>query len=146
MSFYADKAVLTTSMLTKFGRTCQIITPAITTYNPDTGLVEPVSVAGTIWDAGSTTWDAGLTIWDGEDGESAETSTDVKAADFAMKGNTYQPNTNVQEGDRYALVNAVVDITVDNKIVMDGVTWSIIAVEKLAPSGISVMYKLHIRK
>jgi len=146
MSFYADKAVLTTSMLTKFGRTCQIITPALGTYNPDTGLVESAIVAGTIWDLGATTFDGGLTTWDGEGGIGVETSTDVKAADFAMKGNTYQQNTNVQEGDRYALVNAVVDITVDNKIVMDGVTWSIIAVEKLAPSGVSVMYKLHIRK
>lgn len=142
---YPKMAETATSLLTKFGRTCQIITPSIGSYNTNTGLVESVSSA-TIWDGGTTTWDGGLTTWDGT-GIGVDTTTNVKCADFAVRGNQYIGNTQIQNDDRYCLVDASIDeITVDMRIVIDGITWNIIKAEKLAPNGTNVLFKLYIRK
>jgi len=142
---YPKMAETGASLLTKFGRTCQIITPAESAYNPDTGLVEPIGGIATIWDLGLTTWDGELTTWDGNGG--TDITTYVKLADFDVRGIQYSGNTQIQNDDRYCLVDASIDeITVDMKAVIDGVTWNIIKVEKLAPNGTNVLFKVYIRK
>jgi hypothetical protein len=146
MSFYSEIASTSNSLLAEFGRVCQIATPPIGIYNTNTGTVE-YSSTYTTWDASATTWDGGATTWDAEAGTGTETSTDVFCADFAMSGNTYAQNTNIQAGDRYALVSTAINsIDVTNKLIIGGVRWNIVAVKTIAPAGENVLYKCHIRK
>jgi len=80
-----------------------------------------------------------------------ETSTDVKACDFDFEdksgGQMYQSDDLVQVGDRYALVApSITAIDTSDKLVIDGVTWSIVNVKRLAPAGVTVLWQVHIRK
>jgi hypothetical protein len=75
-----------------------------------------------------------------------ETTTDVIGCDFAMKDNAYTSGL-VQTGDRYCLIGqSVSDINVSDRLIIDGITWHIINVQKLAPAAIVVLWRVHIRK
>lgn len=114
---YVKSASTATKLLTNFGRTIQHIAVSEGVYDPTTG---------------------GVT--------NTETSTDCIACDFDFKANQYDGNL-VQFGDRYALLdNTISNIDVSDKLVIDSVTWSIVKVEKLAPAGVLVMWKVQIRK
>jgi hypothetical protein len=115
---YVKSAATATKLLTQFGRdiTHRQITEG--TYNPATGTVS-----------------------------NTETNATVKAVDLAVKGNEYQNNTLIQAGDRYALLAPSVQaVDVSDKLIIDGTLWNIIAVEKLAPANVLVMWKVFIRK
>jgi hypothetical protein len=76
-----------------------------------------------------------------------ETDTIVQAVDFSVKGNEYQNNTLIQVGDRYALLAPSISaVDVSDKLIIDSVAWNIVAVEKLAPAGELVLWKVFIRK
>jgi hypothetical protein len=123
MSFdYANSANTALRLITRFGRTIQVVTVAEGVYNPETG---------------TTT--------------NTETSTDVMACDFDFSdkshGQMYQSDSLVQKGDRYALIAPTVTvINTSDKLVIDSVTWSIINVKKLAPAGRLVLWNCHIRR
>jgi hypothetical protein len=119
---YTRSANTARRLLTKFGRTIQHVAVTEGTYNPET----------------STSTDTTV-------------STDVKAADFDFDdksgGQMYQESGLVKVGDRYALVAPdVAEITTSDTLIIDGVTWTIKGVKKLAPAGVLVMWECHIRK
>lgn len=117
MSFdYAKPANTALKLLERFGRTIQHVSVIEGVYDPAT----------------TTSTDTTIT-------------TDVIGADFAVKDNNYKSEL-VQAGDRYCLIGRGVDIDVSDKIIIDGVTWNIYRVEKLAPAGIVVLLKVYIRK
>lgn len=117
MTFNYNKAASTAlKLLSKFGRTIQHIAVVEGTYNPATGTVTNV-----------------------------ETSTNLTACDFAMKDNSYSMDL-VQAGDRRAIFTTNLLVNVSDKLVIDGVTWSIYLVKKLAPSGINILFECYIRK
>lgn len=114
---YSHVAQTALNLIAKFGRTVQHIAVIEGIYDPSTGAVT-----------------------------NTETSTNVMACDFAMKDNTYA-NGLVQAGDRYALVgNTISNINVSDRLIIDGVTWTINRVEKIAPAAILVAWKVFIRK
>lgn len=105
------------SLLNNFGRVIQVITATDGEYDTETSKKTNTSI-----------------------------STDVVACDFSYRGNVYDGNM-VQIGDRYALLsNTIVNVDVSAKLIIDGVTWSIVKVEKLAPAGVVVLWKVQIRK
>jgi hypothetical protein len=113
---YIKSAGTARKLLTNFGRTIEHIQTVEGSYVPGVGVT-------------NTT-----------------TSTNVLAADFDMKGNEYKIDL-VQMGDRYALISPdVSNIDVTDKLIIDGVTWNIINVERLSPAGVLVLWKCHIRK
>ena len=115
---YAKSALTARKLLANFGRTIQHQKVTEGTYNPDTGAVINTTL-----------------------------NTDVKACDFDFKGQEYQANSLVQIGDRYALVASdILAIDTSDKLIIDTVTWNIINVEKLAPAGVSVLWKCQIRR
>ena len=114
---YAQSAATAKRLLSKFGRKIQHQRVNEGAYDPSTGTVTSTTI-----------------------------STNVLAADFAMKGNEYADASLIQMGDRYALVSPEVTIDVTDKLMIDGVTWNILNVQKLAPSGTAVLWKCHIRK
>jgi hypothetical protein len=113
---YASSAQTALNLIAKFGRTIQHISVSEGTYNPAT-----------------TT------------STNTETTTDVQGCDFSLKDNEYKSGL-VQTGDRYCLIGQGVDINVSDRLIIDGVTWNIYRVEKIAPAGVVVMYKAYIRK
>jgi len=118
MSFdYSKPASTALSLIAKFGRTIQHISVANGIYDTATG---------------------GVT--------NSETSTDCKGCDFDYKGNKYDGDL-VQVGDRYALIDSTItSMDVADKLIIDGVTWSIFNVSKLAPAGVLLLWKVQIRK
>jgi ethanolamine utilization microcompartment shell protein EutS len=115
---YIRSASTATKLITNFGRDITHVEVIEGTYNPATG---------------------GVT--------NTTTETTVKAVDFAVKGNEYINGTLVQAGDRYALLEpSIAAVDVSDKLIIDSVTWNIIAVEKLAPANVLVMWKVFIRK
>lgn len=114
---YVKTAGTATKLLTNFGRTIQHIAVAEGIYDPEASEVT-----------------------------NTETSTDCIACDFDFKANQYDGDL-VQFGDRYAIINnAVSNIDVSDKLVIDSVRWSIVKVEKIAPAGTLVMWKVQIRR
>ena len=82
----------------------------------------------------------------GAAGES-EASATFKGAllDFNNGTTTFQ-GTLVQVGDRRLLIEAGAAPNTDDKIVVGGVTWSVLSVREINPAGIPVVYSLHLRK
>jgi hypothetical protein len=125
MSFnYSNSADTARRLLTQFGRniTHRVVTG--TTYNPATET-------------------------------EVETVTDntVKAADFSVftklngGGNQYFNGVLVQQNDRFALVSPDIALIEPNhRLIIDGVIWQVMAVDKLAPAGVLVLWKVLIRK
>lgn len=74
-------------------------------------------------------------------------NTSVNACDFAVNGQDLINNSLIQEGDRYALIEPTLsDIQTNDLLIIDGVTWTILRVDTLAPAGIKVLFKVYIRK
>lgn len=120
---YADNAATVKRLLAKFGRD-------VTHVKRTNGAYDVATSSSTV----------------------TETSATLKAADFALSGsvlrrsNQYQGDTTVQIGDRYALVEAGVnEITVADQFIVGGKTWSVYAVDTLAPSGVNVLFKVYLR-
>jgi hypothetical protein len=88
--------------------------------------------------------------YDPETGTNTAAYSDVPviACDFAVKGEEMVNGTQIIAGDRYALVadGTGIGVTVNDKLLIDGVTWSVIAVLLLAPGGVTVINKVYIRK
>jgi hypothetical protein len=119
---YARSANTARRLLTKFGRTIQHVAVTEGVYDPAT----------------STSTDTTV-------------STNVKGCDFDFDdksgGQMYQDNSLMQVGDRYCLVAPdVAAINTSDTLIIDGVTWTIKGVKKLAPAGVLVMWECHIRK
>ena len=123
MSFdYNRPAATALRLIAKYGRTIQHQSITEGTYNPETGT-----------DTGTTT------------------STNVQGADFDFKlqsaGQSNITDSLIQAGDRYVLIGAeVAAIDTSDKLVIDGVTWNIVNVKKLAPAGVVVLWTVHVRK
>jgi hypothetical protein len=113
---YGASAITALNLITKFGRTIQHVSITEGTYDPATSSVT------------NTT-----------------TSTDVQGCDFEADANMYQRGV-VQFGDRYCLIGQGVQINVSDQLIIDGVTWAIYKVEKLAPASTVVLWKAFIRK
>lgn len=114
---YAGSASTAKSLLTNFGRTLQHVSVSEGVYDPDTTTMT-----------------------------NTETSTDCVGCDFDFKASMYESGL-VQAGDRYALVdNSVSNIDVSDQLIIGSVRWTITKVEKIAPAGVLVMWKCHIRK
>lgn len=119
---YAKPAATAIKLIARYGRTIQHQRITEGPYSPETGSVTNTTV-----------------------------STNVKAVDFDFKlqsaGQVFTSDSLVQVGDRYALIGAeVVAIDTSDKLLIDGVTWNIINVKKLAPAGTLVLWNVHIRK
>lgn len=88
--------------------------------------------------------------YDPATGTNSATVVDVTAiaCDFSVKGETTVNGTLILSGDRYALVadSAGTVVSVKDKLLMDGVIWSIVAVLEIAPAGVTVVNKVYIRK
>ena len=67
----------------------------------------------------------------------------VKACDFAMKGDEFGDSSMVQAGDRYAIVDPDTEILLND--IYNG-EYTIIRIATLAPAGVSLIQKLHLRK
>ena len=118
---YGLSAQNATRLITNFGRAIQYVPIIEGEYDPTTGAMT-----------------------------TSETSTNVMACDFDFEdksgGQGYQ-NGLIQAGDRYALVAPTIpQINTSDKLIIDGVKWSIISVKRLAPAGITVLWNCHIRK
>lgn len=113
---YGASAVTALNLIAKFGRTIQHVKVTTGTYDPDTSTVTNTTV-----------------------------TTDVQGCDFEAKASMYQDGL-VQSGDRYCLIGQGVQISLSDQLIIDGVTWTIYKVEKLAPAGTVVLYKAFIRK
>ena len=118
---YALSAATALRLIARFGRTIQYVPIIEGEYDPTTGMM-------------TTT----------------ETPTNVMACDFDFEdksgGQGYQDGL-VQAGDRYALVApTIAQINTSDKLIIDGVKWSIISVKRLAPAGITVLWNCHIRR
>jgi hypothetical protein len=114
---YQGSASTAITLIAKFGRTIQHVSIAEGSYNPETSSNEIV-----------------------------ETSADVYSCDFALDDSKYKEGL-IQSGDRYALIGqftGVIDLS--DKLVIDGVRWNIVNVQKLAPAGVVVLWWVHIRK
>lgn len=116
---YNRTAQTAKTLLTKFGRACTLRRVTVGAYNPATG-----SASETVND------------------------TTVTAADFAVKGETTVNGTLITMGDRYALISGVdiATVSISDRLIIDGVTWNIIEVLKVAPAGDTVINKVYIRK
>lgn len=106
------------ALLVKFGRDCTL-TAVTSSYNPTTGVATETA-----------------------------TNTTVTLADFAVKGDTTVNGTLITASDRYALISGVdiASIALTDRLIIDGVTWNIVAVLNVSPSGDTVIYKVYIRK
>lgn len=114
---YQGSASTALSLINKFGRTIQHVSIVEGVYNVATSAVV-----------------------------NTEVTTNVFACDFALEDNKYSQAT-VQSGDRYALIgqfSGVIDVS--DRLIIDGVRWSIVGVKKLAPAGVVVLWTVHIRK
>lgn len=124
MSFnYANSAATARRLLKRFGRIAQVQTVTEGTYDPATSTDTPSTI----------------------------TNTDVQCADFDFDdksgGQMYQSDSLVQVGDRYVLLSAdKANIDTSDKLIIDGVTWNVINVKRLAPANVTVLYTAHIRK
>lgn len=115
---YARMAATATRLLVKFGREVQIsIDSGSSTYDPDTGTNAPVHPSNT-----------------------------CNGCDFALKGETFEPGSLIQAGDRYAYVDYSSTIPVGSKYIANGVTWKIVAVKTIAPADIILAHKIYIRE
>lgn len=119
---YSRPAATALRLIAKYGRTIQHQRITEGAYNPETGT------------------DTGTTV-----------STNVKGADFDFKlqsaGQSNITDSLIQAGDRYVLIGAeVAAIDTSDKLVIDGVTWNIVSVKKLAPAGVVVLWTVHVRK
>lgn len=116
---YAKSANTAKTLIAKFGRDITHSRVSAGTYNPNT---DTFTGAGT-------------------------TNTTVKACDFAVNGQDLINNTLIQEGDRYALIEPILaSVLTTDLLIIDGVTWTILRVETLAPAGTIVLFKVYIRK
>lgn len=72
----------------------------------------------------------------------------VSAAAFPVKGDMNVNGTSIITGDQYALISGVdvASVSVNDLLVLNGVTWHVIAVLTTMPSDVAVVHKVYIRK
>lgn len=120
MAFDPKRAAKTAKdLLAQVGRDCTLVRVTVGAYNPATG--------------SATNTTANVT---------------VSCQDFAVKGETMVNGTAIVAGDRYALISGVdiATVSVNDRLIMDGVTWNIIAVLQTSVAGIGVLNKVYVRK
>jgi hypothetical protein len=93
--------------------------------------------------------------YDPATGGSTVTSTNQTGTgcvlDFQLMnyGTTFEGQTVIQQGDKYALLatSGITNVPVPGDLfVAGGVTWSIMGVKTVSPAGTDVLHKLHLRK
>lgn len=115
---YSQSANTAIKLLTKFGRDITHVKTVDGAYDINTGSVTNTTV-----------------------------NTTVKAADFAYKANEYRADGLIQADDRYALIEPTLSaLDVSDKLIIDGVTWNIVNVNRISPANVTVLYKVQIRK
>jgi hypothetical protein len=107
-------------LIEKFGKIQILVVNTSGNYDPETG----------------TTTGAGTT------------NVNVNCAHFPAKGETNVNGTLIIAGDEYALVSGADanTVSVDDKLIIDDVTWNIFAVLTIGPADTNVLHKLYIRK
>ena len=119
MSFnYAQTELTASRLIAKFGRDVTLTKVTTGSYDINTGSVTNTTTTST-----------------------------VKCADFAVKGEFDNEGTLIKSTDRYALISggSATSISTDDKLTIGGVIYAVIAVKLLAPSGVNVLYKAYIR-
>lgn len=119
MSFnYAQTELTASRLIAKFGRDVTLTKVTTGSYDINTGSVTNTTTTST-----------------------------VKCADFAVKGEFDNEGTLIKSTDRYALISggSATSISTDDKLTIGGVVYAIIAVKLLAPAGVNVLYKAYIR-
>jgi hypothetical protein len=122
---YGKSAATALKLLQKFGRTVTHTRQVSgNDYNPSTGAatVTPSNQTGT-----------GCVL------------------DFQLMnyGTTFEGQTVIQQGDKYALLatSGITNVPVPGDLfVAGGVTWNIMGVKTVSPAGTDVLHKLHLRK
>lgn len=117
---YIDSRDTAKELLEEFGKIQVLVVNTSGDYDPETG----------------TTAGAGTTNFD------------VNCAHFPVKGETNVNGTLIVAGDEYALVSGADSntVSVDDKLIIDGVTWNIFSLLTIGPADTNVLHKLYIRK
>ena len=117
---YVKLAETSKRLLEKFGkkRPITIRKTVVGAYNPSTG-----SASSTVTD----TIKHGVVL------------------DFG-KGATLERGNAILANDQRLLLEPSVDISVTDKVIIDGVQWGVISVNDCNPAGVPLIYDLHIRK
>ena len=114
---YVQTAATATRLISKFGQSVTLRHYTIGTYDPATGL-------------------------------NAVTTSDVtaKAAIFDFsKGQTLQPGSLIQAGDKQGLMAVTQTPALQDHVIVGGKDYVIISLGELTPAGIPVIYNLHLR-
>lgn len=114
---YNELKLTARQLLKEFGREVSLIRRTGDTYTPDNGLVK-----GT------------------------EQTIRGPAVNFPFKkSDRLRPDTLIQAGDEQVIIELSVKPRSTDLIDLDGVVYSIIDVENIAPAGVNVIYILHAR-